>query len=118
MTTKEQIKAIIKQYADKGMNNFHKALKDDGKEAVTTKYWDGFSDCANLLLVEMDSMQEEPTTLVWHDASERPAPKYEAMILGKYNDGGIFLDEYRMLYAAFENKRIEKWAYLEDLLKL
>lgn len=60
MIDKVQIKAIIKQYSDKSMNNFNKALKDDGKEAVTTKYWDGFSDCANLLLLEIDSLQEEP----------------------------------------------------------
>ena len=57
---KEQIKAIIKQYADKGERLLEEAY-ENGEHASTTGYWDGYGDCANLLLRELDDMQEEPT---------------------------------------------------------
>ena len=57
---KEQTKTIIKQYADKSIENFNKALKNEGKEATTTKFWEGFSECANLLLLEVESLDKEP----------------------------------------------------------
>lgn len=49
----EEIKNIIQQYADKGMNNFNEASAKEGNEASCTKFWDGFSQCANLLLLEV-----------------------------------------------------------------
>jgi hypothetical protein len=70
---KEQTKTIIKQYADKSIENFNKALKNEGKEATTTKFWEGFSECANLLLLEIDSLQEEPV----NKDSEQAAADYE-----------------------------------------
>ena len=59
MTDKVKIKAIIKQYADKGERLLKEAY-EDGEHASTTGYWDGYGDCANLLLRELDDMQEEP----------------------------------------------------------
>lgn len=59
MTDKKQIKAIIKQYADKGKRLLEEAY-ENGEHASTTGYWDGYGDCANLLLRELDDMQEEP----------------------------------------------------------
>lgn len=61
MTDKEKIKAIIKQYADKGERLLEEAY-ENGEHASTTGYWDGFGDCANLLLRELDDMQEEPVS--------------------------------------------------------
>lgn len=58
MTDKEQIKAIIKKYADKGERLLEEAY-ENGEHASTTGYWDGYGDCANLLLRELDDMQEE-----------------------------------------------------------
>lgn len=54
-----KIKAIIKQYADKGKRLLEEAY-ENGEHASTTGYWDGYGDCANLLLRELDDMQEEP----------------------------------------------------------
>jgi hypothetical protein len=57
MTTKEQIRAIIQQYADKGERLLEEAY-ENGEHASTTGYWDGYKDCANGLLRELDDMQE------------------------------------------------------------
>lgn len=57
------------------------------------------------------------TTSVWYDANKRPI-QYESVILVKFKGGESVLNEYRMFYADFENKRIEKWAYVDELLKL
>jgi hypothetical protein len=100
MTDKVKIKAIIKQYADKGERLLEEAY-ENGEHASTTGYWDGYGDCANLLLRELEDMQEEPkecmyskdnytdedrkalcdgceeecefkpTISVWHDANEK-----------------------------------------------
>lgn len=59
MTDKKQIKAIIKQYAEKGGRLLEEAY-ENGEHASTTGYWDGYQDCANGLLRELDDMQEEP----------------------------------------------------------
>ena len=61
MTDKVKIKAIIKQYADKGERLLEEAY-ENGEHASTTGYWDGYGDCANLLLRELDDMQEEPVS--------------------------------------------------------
>lgn len=49
----EEIKNIIQQYADKSMKNYSESLANEGKEASCTRFWDGFSQCANLLLLEV-----------------------------------------------------------------
>ena len=49
MTDKEKIKAIIKQYADKGERLLEEAY-ENGEHASTTGYWDGYKDCADGLL--------------------------------------------------------------------
>lgn len=59
MTDKEKIKAIIKQYADKGERLLEDAYKND-ECASTTGYWDGYKDCADDLLRELEVIQEEP----------------------------------------------------------
>ena len=61
MIDKVKIKAIIKQYADKGERLLEEAY-ENGEHASTTGYWDGYGDCANLLLRELDDMQEEPAS--------------------------------------------------------
>ena len=58
MTDKEQILAIIKQYADKGERLLEDAYKND-ECASTTGYWDGYKDCADGLLRELEDIQEE-----------------------------------------------------------
>lgn len=62
MTTKEQIKAIIQQYADKGKTQYTECC-DDNESASLINYWDGYRDCANLLLRELEDMQEEPVSV-------------------------------------------------------
>ena len=57
---KEQIKAIIKQYADKGARLFLEA--SESNESYAESYWDGYKDCADGLLREFDDMQEEPVS--------------------------------------------------------
>lgn len=59
MIDKEQIKAIIKQYADKGERLLEEAY-ENGEHASTTGYWDGYKDCADGLLRELEDMQAEP----------------------------------------------------------
>lgn len=59
MTDKEQIKAIIKQYADKGERLLEEAY-GNGDHASTTGFWEGFKNCAENLLRELEDMQEEP----------------------------------------------------------
>ena len=58
MPTKEQIKAIIKQYADKGKTQYRECC-DDNESASLINYWDGYRDCAYNLLRELEDMQEE-----------------------------------------------------------
>lgn len=57
MTTKEQIKAVIKQYADKGERLLEEAY-ENGERASTTGYWDGYKDCANGLLRELEDIDK------------------------------------------------------------
>lgn len=59
MIDKEKIKAIIKQYADKGEKLYNESCETK-EDSQIIDYWDGYGDCANLLLRELDSMQEEP----------------------------------------------------------
>ena len=79
MTDKEKIKAIIKQYADKGKKLYRECC-DDNESASLINYWDGYRDCAYNLLRELDDMQEEPTVSVWHDISETPTDKSKVIV--------------------------------------
>lgn len=58
MTTKEQIKAIIKQYADKGKKMYSEAIDSKGSR-YNMGFWDGYECCAKGLLRELEDMQEE-----------------------------------------------------------
>ena len=59
MTDKEQIKSVIKQYADKGGRLFLEASESNESDAES--YWDGYKDCADGLLRELEDVQEVPT---------------------------------------------------------
>ena len=61
MIDKVKIKAIIKQYADKGERLYNESCETK-QDSQTISYWDGYGDCANLLLRELDDMQEEPVS--------------------------------------------------------
>ena len=82
------------------------------------------SECQHLLLM-LDSLQEEPVS-IWHDTSENP--KEEEYLICVYKDnryhiGKIYKDEFNRLLVS-DNKNIielcmfEKWAYIDDILKL
>ena len=72
MTDKEQIKAIIKQYADRGERLLEEAHEND-ECASTTGYWDGYKDCADGLLRELGDMQEELVSEDLHIAAKEYA---------------------------------------------
>ncbi len=55
---KLKIKAIIKQYADKGKKMFSEAIDSRGSR-YNAGFWDGYESCANGLLRELEDMQEE-----------------------------------------------------------
>ena len=55
---KEQIKAIIKQYADKGKKMHSEAINSRGSR-YNAGFWDGYECCAKGLLRELEDMQEE-----------------------------------------------------------
>lgn len=61
MTDKEHLKAIIKQYADKGERLFLEA--SESNESFAESYWDGYKDCADGLLRELEDMQEEKSPM-------------------------------------------------------
>ena len=54
---KEQIKAIINQYADKGKLLLEEAYENDVCDS-RIGYWDGYKDCGNGLLRELEDIQE------------------------------------------------------------
>ena len=58
MTDKVQIKAIIKQYADKGKKMYSEAIDSRGSR-YNAGFWDGYECCAKGLLRELEDMQEE-----------------------------------------------------------
>lgn len=108
---KEQIKAIIKQYADKGERLYNESCETK-EDSQTIGYWDGYRDCANLLLRELDDIQEEPTS-VWHAASERA----EKGRLYLYRTNQNVVDINRSEGKDFPDY-CERWAYIDDLFKL
>lgn len=127
MTDKEQIKAIIKQYADKGARLFLEA--SESNESYAESYWDGYKDCADGLQRELDDMQEEPATSVWHDSKDTPVASKTKIVLYTNGKWDMFKsyetkDDYDNYWAgvnqALEEKGVlvKKWAYVEDLLKL
>ena len=62
MIDNEKIKAIIKQYADKGKKMYSEAINSRGSR-YNTGFWDGYECCAKGLLRELEDMQEEPEYL-------------------------------------------------------
>lgn len=57
MTTKEQIRAIIQQYADKGKRLYAESYNEK-KEKYAIGFWDGYKSCADGLLKEFEDIQE------------------------------------------------------------
>ena len=53
----EKIKAIIKQYADKGKKMYSEAVDSRGSR-YNVGFWDGYESCAKGLLRELEDMQE------------------------------------------------------------
>lgn len=70
------------------------------------------------LLKFIDSMQEEPTTSVWHDASE--IPKFRKEFLAIVYTPTDVLKYVKTIYSEDEYCLTEndKWAYIDDILKL
>lgn len=77
----------------------------------------------------IDSMQEEPTTSVWHDAKDTPVASKTKIVLYTNGKWDMFKayenkDDYDNYWAgvnqALEEKGVlvKRWAYVEDLLKL
>jgi hypothetical protein len=75
----------------------------------------------------IDSMQEEPTTSVWHDASETPVASKTKIVLYTNGKWDMFKayeakDNYDNYWAgvnqALEEKGVlvKKWAYVDELL--
>lgn len=64
------------------------------------------------ILSFIDSMQEEPTTSVWHDANILPSnPKAVIVEHNEYSTSICRAEQMSRIKGA-------KWAYVEDLLKL
>ena len=59
----EKVRAEIEKAYNEALNRT-KLIKDE--------YYEGKVDAYRNVLCIFDSIQEEPTTLVWHDASEKP----------------------------------------------
>ena len=67
----------------------------------------------------IEKLSEDVPSTAWHESDEIPDPEYTALILAKYKGSGCWvMNEYRMLYASFQEHRFEKWAYVEELSKL
>ena len=62
MIDNEKIKAIIKQYADKGKKMYSETIDSRGSR-YNAGFWDGYECCAKGLLRELEDMQEEPEYL-------------------------------------------------------
>jgi hypothetical protein len=83
-------------------------------------------ECLDILSY-IDSMQEEPTTSVWHDASETPVASKTKIVLYTNGKWDMFKayeakDNYDNYWAgvnqALEEKGVlvKKWAYVDELL--
>jgi hypothetical protein len=129
MTDKENFRDEIEKAYNEAQNRV-KLVKDE--------YWEGKVDAYRNVLCIFDSMQEEPSTSVWHDKSEKPlynktsdalnmiavagVNRYsngqEAMSVGELlSDGKIYAPISGKEYK-FEECPFTKWAYVKDLLKL
>lgn len=107
MTDKEKIKFWAKGRLFEIMNGIG---ENDAKNILTD------------LLSFIDSMQEEPSTSVWHDAKE--PPEIHRKYLTRYADGKVNGSWERHDEGFIPWKEVVKehkfthWCYVEDLLKL
>lgn len=76
-----------------------------------------------------DSMQKEPATSLWHDASETPVASKDKVVLYTNGKWDLFkayesLDDYDNYWSSVNQSLAEKgifvkqWAYTADLIKL
>ena len=63
------------------------------------------------VLAILDTMQEEPTNSVWHDISEKP--KMNSIIVMNNDQTTLSVE-----YCGQSLCGVERWAYIDDLLKL
>lgn len=120
MTYKENFRAEIEKAYNEAQNRV-KLVKDE--------YWEGKVDAYRNVLCIFDSLQEEHTTSVWHDISERPVASKTKIVLYTNGKWDMFKayetkDDHDNYWAgvnqALEEKGVlvKRWAYVEDLLKL
>lgn len=101
MTDKEKIRAEIERLKDVDITEF-----------PSTNWLKGRNFALVSLEVFIDSMQEEPTTSVWHDANILPSnPKAVIVEHNEYSTSICRAEQMSRIKGA-------KWAYVEDLLKL
>jgi hypothetical protein len=72
------------------------------------------------ILSYIDSMQEEPTTSVWHDTRSKEPIVGRNIVMLYYNHiySGEYLGERFFGREKWTLMSDSKWAYVEDLLKL
>lgn len=100
-----------KEKLDKLVAEIERRYKE--QNTLHTSYSCGRNDEDAELLSFYNSMQEEPATSVWHDASE----KAEKGKLYLYRTNQNIVDINRSEGKEFPDY-CERWAYIDDLLKL
>ena len=107
MTDRENIRAYIEK-----LHQEHRGSKGDSI----------FRKALRTVLFYIDSMQEESSTSVWHDASEEPKEKDKPIAIQLHNGelwSPYIVEELSQGWEVFkENTDIKKWAYTSDLIKL
>ena len=53
---KQRVSEIVRQYADKGYNLYQESCADPNDSKEIEYYWDGFHDCAEALIREIEAM--------------------------------------------------------------
>jgi hypothetical protein len=103
MTDKVQIKAIIKQYADKGKRLYAESYNEK-KEKYAIGFWDGYKSCADGLLRELEDMQEEPVS----EDLEQAIDTYLATYWGseKEKQDWSFLKKMAIYFANWQKQQI------------
>ena len=64
--------------------------------------------------LEVKEVQEEPVSIIWHDASEEPKPNMELICVGQYGNPLVLSSNSD----SFKSRDISKWAYFNDLLNI
>ena len=115
MTDKEKFRAEIER-----LRGSFKVLSVASPSRDTTLEYIAKAALCKQILSFIDSMQEEPTTSVWHDASEKPKEGSWICVSFATRDLSTFLYEEGKIHNNYVDIEMIgcKWAYPEDLLKL